>query len=152
MGSVRSTGTKDVGPLFDTITYLLTATNNDGTTTKTCTVEVRVEAYFELVSKKKGYESYGCCSLTGVIKNTGNGTGYNVMITFQAYNANNVIIDTAHGFPADLGDIPPGVSATFDAIFFDTYDWKKIAKLTYVITWLNQDGVRLTQEGWVIED
>jgi hypothetical protein len=73
------------------------------------------------------------------------------MITFQAYNANNTIFDTANGFPASLGDIPAGVSATFETIFFDTNDWNKVAKLTYKIEWLNREGVHLTQEGLLEE-
>lgn len=151
IGQVDLTGTKEVGPLSESVTYTLTATNNDGITTKTCFVEVKAGAYFELVSTKKGYKSYGCCYISGKVKNKGNATGYNVMITFQAYDSSNTIIDTAHGFPASLGDIPPGISATFEAIFFDTYDWNKIAKLTYIIEWLNREGMRCTQEGLFIE-
>jgi len=150
IGQVGATGSKQVGPLTETTTYTLRATNNDGTTTKACVVEVKAGAYFELVSYSTGYRSYGSCFISGIVRNSGNGTGYNVMITFQAYNASNVIIDTAHGFPADLGDIPAGVSAAFEAIFFDTYDWNIIAKVEYVIEWLNREGMKVMQKGWLI--
>ena len=107
------------------------------------------EASFILVSSTQGYTSYGCCEITGTVKNVGQATGYNVMIEFQAYNANNTIIDTASGFPADLGNIPVGVSATFDAVFFELYNWNVIAKTTYEITWLTAQGTKLTQTGFV---
>ncbi len=107
------------------------------------------EASFILVSSTQGYTSYGCCEITGTVKNVGQATGYNVMIEFQAYNANNTIIDTANGFPADLGNIPVGVSATFEAVFFNLYNWSSISKTTYEITWLTAGGVSLTQTGAV---
>jgi hypothetical protein len=146
---VDSISSKEVGPFSESKTYTLSATNNDGTETKACRVEVKAAAYFELGATQTGYKSYGCCYISGLVKNTGNATGYNVMIEFQAYDANNVIIDTAHGFPADLGDIPPDVSAVFEAVFFNTYDWNKITKIMYKITWLNREGIRITQIGWM---
>ena len=106
-------------------------------------------ANFSLVSSTQSYASYGCCRIEGTVKNVGTATGYNVMIEYQAYNANNTIIDTAHGFPADLGNIPVGVSATFEAVFFELYSWSAIAKVTYEITWLTAGGIRLTQTGVV---
>lgn len=108
-----------------------------------------LEASFILISSAQGYTDYGCCEITGIVKNVGKATGYNVMIEFQAYNANNTIIDTANGFPADLGNIPVGVSATFDAVFFELYNWNVIAKTTYEITWLTAQGLKLTQKGIV---
>jgi len=107
-------------------------------------------ASFTLVESTQGYASYGCCEITGIVKNVGNATGYNVGIEYQAYNASNVIIDTANGFPADLGNIPVGVSATFEAIFFDLYNWSLVAKTTYEITWLTAEGMALTQTGVVL--
>ena len=96
-----------------------------------------------------GYTGYGCCKLTGIVKNVGQATGYNVGVEFQAYNAYNIIIDTAYGFPADLGNIPVGVSATFEAIFFELYDWTLIAKYEYEITWLTVSGAGMTQTGTI---
>ena len=107
------------------------------------------EASFVLVSSSQGYTSYSCCEITGTVKNVGDATGYNVMIEFQAYDANNTIIDTANGFPASAGNIPVGVSAVFDAVFFDTDYWSLIAKTTYEITWLTASGVSMIQTGAV---
>ena len=148
IGTVSATGTTVVNP-EETTTYTLTATNSDGQRTASCTVEVTARAIFELTSYSYGYASYGCCKITGTVKNVGNATGYNVGIEFQAYNASDIIIDTANGFPAGLGNIPVGVSAAFDAVFFELYDWAIIAKVTYEITWLTAQGVRLTQIGIV---
>lgn len=148
IGTVSATGTTEVSP-EETTTYILTAKNNDGQRTASCTVEVTARAIFELTSYSYGYASYGCCEITGTVKNVGNAIGYNVMIEFQAYNASDIIIDTANGFPASLGNIPIGVSAAFDAVFFEVYDWAIITKTTYEITWLSAQGVRLTQIGIV---
>jgi len=106
-------------------------------------------AKFILTSDVCGYASYGCCRITGTVKNVGEATGYNVGVEFQAYNASNTIIDTAHGFPAELGNIPVGVSATYEAIFFEVYDWALIAKYTYEISWLTATGMSLTQTGTI---
>ncbi len=146
--TIPFTGVHPVSPA-ETTTYTLIATNNDGQTTSSCTVSVTAQACFELTNYSYGYTSYGCCEITGIVKNVGNVTGYNVGIEFQAYNASDVIIDTAHGFPAGLGNIPVGVSAAFDAVFFEVYDWAIIAKVTYEITWLTAQGMRLTQTGIV---
>ena len=146
--NVLISGTIDVSP-EETTTHTLTAVGSSGTVTASCTVEVTARAIFELTADACGYTTYGCCNIIGTVKNVGNATGYNVMIEFQAYNANGVIIDTAHGFPANLGNIPVGVSATFEAVFFDTYNWSLIPAFSYEITWLTAQGVRLTQTGIV---
>ena len=106
-------------------------------------------ASFILTSDVCSYTSYGCCRITGTVKNVGEATGYNVGVFFQAYNAYNVIIDSAVGFPADLGNIPVGVSATYEAIFFDTYNWALIHEYTYEITWLTASGAGMTQTGTI---
>jgi len=106
-------------------------------------------ASFVLTSDAIGYTSYGCCKITGTVKNVGEATGYNVGIEFQAYNHSNVIIDTANGFPADLGKIPVEISATFEAVFFEVYDWNLIAKYTYEISWLTASGASMMQTGTI---
>jgi len=148
VGTVSAKATTEVSP-EETITYTLTATNSDGQKSKSCMVEVTARAIFELTSYSYGYTSYDCCEITGTVKNVGNAIGYNVGIEFQAYNASDVIIDTANGFPGGLGNIPVGVSAAFDAVFFELYDWDLIAKVTYEITWLTASGAVLTQTGRV---
>lgn len=148
IGTVSTAGTIQINP-EETTTYTLTATNNDGSKSQSCIVQVTASAFFELMDCFGGYTSYGCCSFIGIVKNVGNATGYNVMITFQALNADLVIIDTAHGFPADLGNIAAGMSATFEAIFFDVEDWSLIYQTPYEITWLNAQGMRISQTGIV---
>lgn len=105
-------------------------------------------ASFILTSDVCGYTGYGCCRITGTVKNVGEATGYNVGIVFQAYFAD-IIIDTALGFPADLGNIPVGVSALYEAIFFDTYNWALISYYTYEITWLTAQGASMSQSGTI---
>ncbi|MBA7521153.1 hypothetical protein ES705_13256 [subsurface metagenome] len=148
VGTVSATDATQVSP-EETTTYTLTATNSDGTRTASCTVEVTARAIFELTAYVYDYTEYGCCRIIGTVKNVGNAVGYNVGIEFQAYSVADIIIDTAHGFPADLGNIPVGVEALFEAIFFELYDWNVIAKITYEITWLTAQGMRLTQTGIV---
>ena len=139
IGVVSNTGSKQLA-LMETTTYNIVATNADGQTTGSCTITVKKGAWFEIIEKHRGYTSYDCCVVNGVVQNTGDGTGYNVGIDYYAYNSSNTIIDTAHGFPADLGDIPPGVKATFEAVFFNLTDWDRVDYLSYEISWLNEEG------------
>lgn len=149
IGEVANSGSMEIS-WPETVTFKLTATNLDGASTAECTLTVEKRAYFELLAYKNGYTSYGCCCIEGTVRNIGNATGWNVMISFSAYDANETIIDTAHGFPADLGNIPPNVKAKFEAIFFNTRDWNLIKKVTYEISWLTREGVVKTQSGIVV--
>jgi hypothetical protein len=135
IGTVSTSGSYLVDPT-ETTTYTLTATNADGNATKTCEIEV-VAADIKLKSYEKQMTSYHCPEIVGTVKNEGTGPGYNVMITFKAWNDSNTIIDTANGFPADLATIPAGASATFDAVFFNLNKWAQVYKLTWEISWLN---------------
>ncbi len=87
-----------------------------------------------------GQNGWVLLGFNGYVKNIGNGTGYNCMITIQCYAdaEKTTIIDTAHGFPADLGDIPPGVRAYFEAIAFEAKTMADITYTSYKITWLNR--------------
>jgi len=89
----------------------------------------------------KSMTSYECPQFSGYVKNIGNATGYNCMIEIQACSDPNkiTIIDTAKGFPADLGDIAPGQRAYFDAVFFNLTSLDQIASYTYKITWLDRE-------------
>lgn len=123
-----------------------TTTTSSSTTTSTTTTSVKSGANFVLVSYTKDMTSYNCPVINGTVRNDGNKTGWNVMISWSAYNANNTIIDTASGFPANLGDIPPGVSALFSAVFFNLSNWSQISKLTWTMTWLDRTtGQRMIQ-------
>jgi len=143
--NVVTSGTIDVSP-EETTTYTLTAVGSSGTAS--CTVEVTARAIFEMISYDYRYTFYGNCEIFGIIKNVGNATGYNVMVEFQAYS-DNVIVGTARGYPADLGNIPVGVKAAFEAIFFNLYNWGVIGEVTYEITWITAQGMILTQTGIV---
>jgi len=151
IGNVDKTGNVEVSP-EETTTYTLTAINSDGQKTASCKVEVDARAIFELTSYEHSYTpDYLCCRIIGTVQNVGNATGYNVMIEFQAY-VSDVIVDTALGFPADLGSIPVGASALFDAVFYDFCGelvWDAISKVTYEITWLTAQGMSMTQIGVV---
>jgi hypothetical protein len=62
------------------------------------------------------------------------------MVEISCYSdtAKTTIIDTAKGFPADLGDIPPNVRAYFYAIAFNLSSWEQIKAETCKITWLDR--------------
>jgi hypothetical protein len=147
IGDVPTSGSKSV--ILTTVgatTFTLTAENTDGAVTATRTVTATAAANFVLVGYSKDMTSYHCPVINGTVRNDGNATGYNVMISWSAYNAANTIIDTASGFPADLGNIPVGVSAVFDAVFFKLTAWSQISKLTWTMDWLDlRTGIRMRQ-------
>ena len=91
-----------------------------------------------------GYGTFGAyygLGFTGYVKNTGNGTGYNCMVDITCYSdaSKTTIIDNAHGFPADLGDIGPGIRAYFEAIAFNATSMADITYTSVKITWLNRN-------------
>jgi len=90
---------------------------------------------------QRTYTSYDSPQFEGYVKNTGNGTGYNCMVDITCYSDPNktTIIDNAHGFPADLGDIEPGQRAYFDAVAFDCNSHEEIKSYSVDITWLDRD-------------
>lgn len=135
IGLVGPSGTVTVQPQ-STTTYTLTARNSDGMVQRSTTVNVRIC----LVSWVKRMKSYGCPYVEGMVQNIGDKPIYNVKITWSAFNGFNTIIDTASGFPADLGTISPGVSALFEAVFFGLNSWDQIDHLTYTIDWLTATG------------
>jgi len=83
---------------------------------------------------------YGCPQFEGYVKNIGNNTGYNCMVEIACFSdtAKTTIIDTAKGFPADLGDIAPGIRAYFEAVAFDCKSHNQIKGTTVKITWLDR--------------
>ena len=87
------------------------------------------------------YTYYGSPQFEGYVKNIGNGTGYNCMVEIQCFSDPNkiTIIDTANGFPADLGDINPGQRGYFDAVAFDCNSHNDIQSYSVKITWLDRD-------------
>lgn len=75
----------------------------------------------------------GQCIIRGTLENVGEATGYNVRIVYSAYNESEEEDVTAIGMLA--GDIPVGVSANFNAVFNEIYDWELISEPTYEIIW-----------------
>lgn len=65
-------------------------------------------------------ETYGCPVFQGWVKNTGGKTAYNCLVKFIVYSdaAKKNIIDSASGFPANLGDIAVGARTYFEAVCF----------------------------------
>jgi len=88
-----------------------------------------------------GYFGYDMWGFNGYVKNIGNGTGYNCMVDIACYSdeTETTIIDNAHGFPADLGDIGPGIRAYFEAIAFEADSMGDITYTSVKITWLDRD-------------
>lgn len=84
---------------------------------------------------------YGWGVFNGYVKNIGKGTGYNCMVDITCYSdeTKTTIIDNAHGFPADLGDIGPGIRAYFEAIAFNATSMEDITHTSVKITWLDRD-------------
>ena len=112
------------------------------------TTPTTLNAHFEFISYTKEVNEYGWCQIEGLIKNTGNMPGYNVMLLFSAYNSSNTIIDTSSSDYADLGTISANHTITFGTAFFgELKSWTEVAKLTYKITWLDDKGSTYNQEG-----
>jgi hypothetical protein len=84
--------------------------------------------------------SYDCPQFSGYVKNIGNNTGYNCKIEIRCFSDPNktTIIDTASGFPADLGNIDPGQRAYFEAVCFNLHSWDQIKSYDYKIDWLDR--------------
>jgi hypothetical protein len=148
IGSVDSIGSRQIKPT-QTTTWTLTASNTDGTASKQCTFTIQARAVMVLASYSYTMTTYHCPKIDGTVRNDGNLTGWNTMISFQALNSVNTILDTANGFPADLGDIRPGQSAVFEAVFFSLYSWSQIDHVQYTIDWLDRQyiGVRIRKTG-----
>ena len=142
VGSVGPSGSVSVGPTVS-ITYRLTASNTFGVKTASCSIAVNAVANMILVSDiSRTMTSYGCPVFLGYVQNIGTATGYNCMVTITCYSdaAKTTIIDTAHGFPANLGDIPPGVMAYFDAVAFNCTSHDQIPAYAVKIEWLTRDA------------
>jgi len=147
IGTVPLSGSKEVNPK-ETTSYTLTATNSDGSTTKTCKIEVNKAAFMIIDGNiKRTYTSYGCPRFEGYVKNVGNATGWNCGVDITCYSdaQKTTIIDVAYGFPANLGDIRPGQRAYFEAVAFDCKSHDQIKAIDVKITWLNREGMKFSQ-------
>ncbi len=148
-GAVGQTDSRTVTPEASK-TYTITATNSDGTVTRSVEVNVKKQANMILIESST-YEGYypgtGNCFIAGVVVNDGNHPCWNVKFEFDAYDSNGALLDTAKAFPNDLGEIQAGEQVIIEAIFFYVYKWKKIANIKYIATWINSDGATVRKEG-----
>jgi hypothetical protein len=97
----------------------------------------------------KTMTSYDCPEFDGYVKNTGNNTAYNCEVEIKCYSDSNqtTIIDTADGFPSDLGDIEAGQRAIFKAIAFNCDSWDQIQSCSVKISWLDRSsGIEVQME------
>ncbi|MCX6565582.1 MAG: hypothetical protein NTW38_04040 [Candidatus Aminicenantes bacterium] len=76
----------------------------------------------------------------GAVINTGNNTAYycKVVLTCYSDEAKTTLIDTAIGYPANLGDIPAGTRAVFQAVAFNCTSHEQIKAMTVNISWLDR--------------
>lgn len=91
---------------------------------------------------QRTYTSYGSPRFEGWVKNVGDLTAYNVAVEIKCYSDSSKtnIIDTANGYPANLGNIDPGQRAYFEAVCFDVDSHDQIRAYDYEITWLERDN------------
>jgi len=145
IGGVSSSGIDFVYP-EETTTYTLTATNETGSRTATCSVEVRgADLRIEGIIRKT-YTSYDSPKFEGYVKNFGDNTAWNAGITIYCYSdvAQTTIIDTAWDYLADGNDIRPGEKVTFEAICFDLDSHNEHKSTRIEITWLEGDITTLS--------
>lgn len=146
IGSVPSSGSEMVEPT-ETTTYTLTAQNENGSTTASCTIEVKSA---NLVIDGKIEKDYWLCYpvFKGWVKNTGDNTAWNSDITIYCYGdqGQTTLIDTAWDYLADGNDIDPGVRVPFEAICWELYSHKQIKSRKIVLDWLEKEITQLTKE------
>lgn len=148
IGMVTASGTKLLAPVNTTTRWTLTATNSDGTVEGACTFTVKPCAHFILVSSQRDcvgiYDGHGYMwqpKIAGVVRNDGFATGHGVMVEFAVLTIDGSSLQ-AFGYPADGGNIAPGQSIGFEAVFKGVFAQScenalaAIAGYTYRITWL----------------
>ena len=83
--------------------------------------------------------SFGSPALRVTVMNDGEMTGYNLGVDVTAKQGN-TIIEVAHAYPGDLGDIKPGESAVDEATFFSTTASQlSTCTVNSTYTWLNRE-------------
>ena len=103
--------------------------------------EIKPKAYIVLDGALNGgYTTFlgqPALGVNGYVKNTGNGTGYDCVVEIKCFSdsSKTTIIDTAYGFPANLGNIDPGQRAFFEAIAFEAESMQDITYTSVDITW-----------------
>ncbi len=87
--------------------------------------------------------SYDRPVFMGWVKNQGKNTGYNCLVKIIVYSDSTKknIIESASGFPGNLGDIAPGQRAYFEAVCFNLSSVSQIVAYDTEITWLDKKGL-----------
>jgi len=75
------------------------------------------------------------------VKNTGNAPGHKLLISFTAYDVNNVIIDSASAFPNTLKTIFPSTAVAFEAVFYKLTNWSPVQNISAIFTWVDGIGI-----------
>lgn len=146
IGGVSSTSLEFVYP-EETTTYTLTATNETGSRTATCTVEVRgADLRIVGVIRKTLWGFFERPTFEGYVKNFGDNTAWNAAITIYCYSdvAQTTIIDTAWDYLADGNDIRPGEKVTFEAICWELDSHDEIKSFRVEIDWLEEEITTLS--------
>ena len=146
-GQVGQVDSRNATPT-DTTTYVLTAINADGPTTKSVTVTVNKKAVFVFTGTQKLMYS-GYCLYEVTAKNTGNGSCHNLVGTAYAYDQSAILKQTCTSSFA--GDAAPGDSITFRFLFTYFTKWSRIGVVLYRLDWVNNTGIHFEQTGTLSE-
>ena len=107
-------------------------------TTTPTTPTVVYKADFIITNEVWSWTTYNKLQVTTTVKNTGNGSGYNVSVKYRLKDGS-TIVDNATSYPGNLDDILPGESAVDDAIFFNTTpeSYELVDTYTTEIDWID---------------
>lgn len=136
-------GIQKVSPTTTT-NYTLTAINNDGRITYTSTLFVISVANLIIDGNlQRTMTDNDHPKFEGYVKNIGNKTAWNITVLITCYSdaAKTTIIDTAKGFPANLGNIPPNARVYFDATAFNLSSHTQIAAIDITIDFLERNSM-----------
>jgi len=121
IGSVPCSGSRVVDPLEDT-TYTLTATNADGSSTKSCSITVENGADIVMISgptyKDPWLYTDDYFSYFGKAKNKGSYEASFVKVYIYLYNKNGKMIDYEDTY-VDKTDLKPGEQSPWEVVWYD---------------------------------
>lgn len=88
---------------------------------------------FSVSGETVSLDSLSFLNLSGVVKNTGDGTAWFVKVTYYMYK-NDIIVDTGSDYPLDSNDFLPGASATYNITFYDLKSLSAYDKYELIIS------------------
>lgn len=136
-------GTKEVSPT-ETTTYILTATNKDGETEKSCTLIVKSAANVIMTEGPKWKEDEWTFSYFGIVKNIGNKEASYVKVYIYLYDSSGDLIDYDYTY-VDKIHLDPDESSPWEESWWDDDKAirKKInkSKTKYEIEWSEYDSL-----------